>query len=357
MIVRYISDEDIPVFECVNDKGIKKSFDYKLPIPSDVNKFDIEDYANQYVVDLLINPYLSNGADVYCLKHRECGTIGMVFPVSDLDDNPGISNEKQYDYFFIAFYTLLKRLLKEMKWDEIKESCLSDNFEGNICVCVFYKNQAANDNPLHLCIHSLRKYGYNYFEPNNNVQKTKEYDENLYKPKGGTINIDYKEPLLYSNNMVRIILEELPKASNIIHRFVLLYQIIELLLDRTLTICIHEQYKKFKDDNIPNNDFLHSIQEKMSEKARIKDIFIQCNIKGCDECRDFRNSCNVLFRDISYLIENNTDIPDLYYKFRNQITHRYRNLIKYKSDLGIAVQYFERLTMLIVEKYPLKIED
>ena len=80
-------------------------------------------------------------------------------------------------------------------------------------------------------------------------------------------------------------------------------------------------------------------------------------IKGCDECRDFRNSCNVLFRDISYLIENNTDIPDLYYKFRNQITHRYRNLIKYKSDLGIAVQYFERLTMLIVEKYPSKIED
>lgn len=57
------------------------------------------------------------------------------------------------------------------------------------------------------------------------------------------------------------------------------------------------------------------------------------------------------------LIENNTDISDLYYKFCNQITHRYRNLINYKSDLGIAVQYFERLTMLIVEKYPSRIED
>lgn len=357
MIVQYISDEDIPVFECVNDEGIKKSFDYKLPIPSDVNKFDIEDYVNQYVVDLLINPYLSNGADVYCLKYKECGTIGMVFPVSDLDDNPGISNEKKYDYFFIAFYTLLKRLLKEMKWDEIKESCLSDNFKGNICVCVFNKKQAANDKPLDLCIHSLRKYGYSYFESNNNVQKPEGYDGNLYKPKGRTINVDYKEPLLYSNNMVRIILKELPKASNIIYRFVLLYQIIELLIDRTLTICIDEQYKKFKDDNIPNNDFLHSIQEKMSEKARIKDIFDLCNIKGYGESTDFRNKCNILFNDISYHIENNIEISDLYYKFRNQITHGYRNLLKYESDLQIAVQYFERLTMLIVEKYPLRIED
>lgn len=59
----------------------------------------------------------------------------------------------------------------------------------------------------------------------------------------------------------------------------------------------------------------------------------------------------------AYLIENNTDISDLYYKLYNQITHRYRNLINYKSDLGIAVQYFERLTMPIVEKYPSRIED
>lgn len=354
MIVRFINDEDIPIFECVNNKGDIKLFNYNLPIPSDVGKFNMEDYANQYAVDLLINPFLSKGKDKYCLKHNKFKCIiGMIFPISNLDEKDlEISNDKQYDYFFIAFYTLLKRL----KWDEIKESCFSDNFEENICVCVFNKKQAANENPLPLCMHSLRKYGYSYFEPNNRVEKPEGYDEDLYKPEG-CIKVDYEKPSLYSNGMVRTLLDELPKASNIIHRFVLLYQIIELLLDATMTICIDEQYKKFKDDNIPNNDFLHSIREKMSEKARINDIFERCNIKGSEECTDFKNHCNVLFHDISYQIKDNADISEFYYDFRNQITHRYRNLIKYRSDLNVVVQYFERLTMLIVEKYPLKIEN
>lgn len=43
--------------------------------------------------------------------------------------------------------------------------------------------------------------------------------------------------------------------------------------------------------------------------------------------------------------------------FRIQITHRYRNLIKYKLDLAIAIQDFERLTMLVVEKYPIEIKN
>lgn len=355
MIVRFINDEDIPIFECVNNKGDIKSFDYNLPIPSDVDKFNMEDYANQYAVDLLINPFLSKGANLYCVRQIEQKrTIGMIFPISNLDEQDlEISSEKQYDYFFIAFYTLLKRL----KWDKIEESCFSDNFEENICVCVFNKIQAANENPLHLCIHSLRKYGYSYFEPNNRVEKPEGYNENLYKPKGKTIKVNYEKPPLYSNGMVRTLLEELPRASNIIHRFVLLYQIIELLLDATMTICIDEQYRKLKDNNIPNNDFLHSIGEKMSEKSRINDIFERCNIKGNIECKYFNNSCKVLFHDISYHVNEGTDISEMYYKFRNQITHRYRNLIKYKLDLAIAIQDFERLTMLVVEKYPIEIKN
>lgn len=354
MIVKFISNEDIPIFECINDEGYIKSFDYNLPIPSDVCKFSMEDYANLYAVDLLINPFLSKGKDSYCLKHKDLNrTIGMIFPISNLDEDKGVLNDKQYDYFFIAFYTLLKRL----KWNKIRERCFSSNFEDNICVCVFNKKQAEQENPLHLCMHTLRKYGYSYFEPNNHIEKPEGYIENLYKPKGKTIRIDYKEPLLYSCGMVRTLLDELPRVSNNIHRFVLLYQIIEFLLDTTMTICIDEQYKKLKDNNIPNNDFLHSIGEKMSEKARINEIFERCNIKGTIECKDFNNSCKVLFSDISYQVNEGTDISEMYYKFRNQITHRYRNLIKYKSDLAIAIQDFERLTMLIVEKYPIEIKD
>lgn len=35
------------------------------------------------------------------------------------------------------------------------------------------------DNPLYLCIHSLRKYGYSYFEDNNNVLPIEGYSREL----------------------------------------------------------------------------------------------------------------------------------------------------------------------------------
>ena len=347
MKVEFINDA-VPIFECTNGEELIKSLEYRLPIPSDANKFSIEDYANQYEVNLLINPYLSNGADIFCLKHKDFKrTVGIIFPVSNLDEDSDIQNVKQYDYFFVAFYTLLKRL----RWDSIKEDCFSDNFEKNICACVFNKRQAEEKRPLHLCMHTLRKYGYSYFEDNNNVEVPTGYDKTKCRP-GKNIMVNYEVPKLYHNDMVKTLLEELPKASNIVHRFVLLYQVIELLMDVTLTDRINQQYDKFRNNSIPNNDFLHSIQEKMSEKSRINDIFELCHIKATNECVNFKNSCKILFHSINYQVDENADSAELFYNFRNKLTHQYRDLMKHQSDLAHVVQDFESLIMLIIEKYP-----
>lgn len=348
MKIDFINNKVSPRFECERKDGSFLTLDYNLPLPEDLNLKDIEQYSLRYVVELLINPMLSKGADIYPLARKDTNrSIGIVFPIYDLDSDPGIQDERQYGYFLAAFYELLKRL-----GDNVKDGDFSCNFEDNIFVCVFDKRQAESENPLHLCMHSLRKYGYAYFEENNQIEKPEDYDETIYKPSNKKIKVEMTEPPLYSNEIVNTILSELPRTNNIIHRFVLLYQIIELLMDVTTSRCIDDLYRKFKGNAISNNDFVHEVGEKSKERSRIINIFQKCNIASSQESNEFSVECKFLFRLIHYSVKKDICIAELYYKFRNQMTHHYRYLIKYKKELASTIQAFERLTMLIVEKYP-----
>lgn len=81
-----------------------------------------------------------------------------------------------------------------------------------------------------------------------------------------------KNPLLYGNKMVNILLGELTRIHNVIHRFVILYQFIELLLDVTTTRYIEDQYREFKENAITNNDFVHNFGEITKGRSRVNDI-------------------------------------------------------------------------------------
>lgn len=348
MKIKFINNTISPRFECERKDGSVLIMDYNLPLPNSVDSTNIEQYSSRYVVELLINPMLSKGADIYPLVRKDNNhTIGMVFPVSDLDSDPGIEDERQYGYFLVAFYELLKRLD-----DEAKDGSLSWNFEKNIFVCVFNKKQAESENPLHLCIHSLRKHGYAYFEEKNSIEKPDGYDELFYEPSNKKIKVEMVEPPLYANEMVNILLRELPRTSNITHRFVLLYQIIELLMDVTTSRYIDDLYRKFKGNTISNTDFVHDLGEMSREKSRVNDIFERCKIINSEESKQFTADSQRLFSLIHYLVKENIGIAELYYKFRNHMTHQYRHLFKYKKELASTVQAFERLTMIIIEKYP-----
>ena len=64
------------------------------------------------------------------------------------------------------------------------------------------------DNPLYLCIHSLRKYGYSYFEDNNNVLPIEGYSRELIISNNQkSINIELKELFISAPNCDRILRE------------------------------------------------------------------------------------------------------------------------------------------------------
>ena len=79
----------------------------------------------------------------------------------------------------MSFQTLLELLPKLNN----SEQDFSDNFEDNVCVCVFNLKTIKKTNPLHLCINSLRKYGYSFFESKNEIKPVEGYKPELYVEK------------------------------------------------------------------------------------------------------------------------------------------------------------------------------
>lgn len=238
-----------------NDEDVSGEFEYRFSTKSLWNSIQLEDFE----VQLLINPLLNRESNVYDLRDELNKTVGYLFPISLLDSDSDFSDYRNINnYVYVAFWELLKRIPTV---NENKEF-FSDNFEDNVCVCVFHKASVNTTCPLRNCIHSLRMYGYSYFTECNNIKPVDRYRSKLYFHKReNKIHLKFSEPSLYKNPIIDSILRALPKADNLTHRFVLLYQVIETLFEEIASKRIDEEIKRFTGKQIPCNDFQDNIKQ------------------------------------------------------------------------------------------------
>lgn len=328
-----------------NDEDVSGEFEYRFSTKSLWNSIQLEDFE----VQLLINPLLNRESNVYDLRDELNKTVGYLFPISLLDSDSDFSDYRNINnYVYVAFWELLKRIPTV---NENKEF-FSDNFEDNVCVCVFHKASVNTTCPLRNCIHSLRMYGYSYFTECNNIKPVDRYRSKLYFHKReNKIHLKFSEPSLYKNPIIDSILRALPKADNLTHRFVLLYQVIETLFEEIASKRIDEEIKRFTGKQIPCNDFQDNIKQLSSEKTKISKIFKCCEkLENSDEANLFLESCLHLF-DLVHYSPSNKGLKEIFYSFRNQMTHSYRNLDFYQEELSETIQYFELLILRIVETY------
>lgn len=333
-------------YEGIDEDERWGKFEYHFSLQSLWNPICLDGF----VVELLINPLLNRESNVYELSDEKNKTVGYVFPISLLDSDSDFSEYRNINnYVYVAFYELLKRI------PSIKnEDVFSENFEEDVCVCVFHKASVKMSHPLRRCIHSLRKYGYSYFEPNNNINPIEGYKPQLFFEEGKKIHkikLIFKEPSLYRNTMIDAILRSLPKADNLTHRFVLLYQVIETLFEELSFKKIDEEITKFRNEQIPSNDFQENIKNLSSERIKIGEIFHDSNVEKSAEAQHFKESCMHLF-DLIHYTPSKDGVKDIFYSFRNQITHSYRKLLSYHEEMAETTQYFELLVLKIIEKYP-----
>ena len=333
-------------FEC--DEGLE--FEFKVPLKDvDVNIINFDEYK----VELLVNPLFDKESNVFTICKKVTGgreTIGAVFSKNALD-----SSQKLKPYLAECVFVAFKNCLESHKnLDDTKD--LSDFYEDNVSICVINKKRASDSNPLHWYIHSLREYGYSYFEPDNKFREPEGYDPNLFiKAEQKSINVESLEPKLYSNEVVDTIIRHLPYANNIAYRFILLYQIIELLMENAGYYLIKDSAEKYISKRISTNDFTESVKSVNVERDKITKMFDMCKVTsehGCNFCKECRN----LFRISGCDPDKSSCLPDVFYSFRNLMIHSYRKVHAYPKELALVVQRFELVVLDIVKTYPNNVE-
>ena len=344
--VKFEKGDDGNYFTYDNGNGESGYFDYRFSVEKLWHPLNPE----EFIVELLINPILNRESNVYVILNSVANKrVGYVFPISVIDSDSDFSDYANINnYVYVAYYQLLQRIRNVKEGNTV----FSENFEENVCVCVFHRRSINVEYPLCEVIHCLRKLGYSYFEPNNSIQAVKGYDATLFlKEIKSNIRVVFKQPSLYRNPIIDSIMRFLPRADNLTHRFVLLYQVVETLLEEISSEKIESEIKKFRTYKIPTNDFQESIKRLSSERMRIGDIFEKCHLLDTKESIDFKDCCTKLFALVGYT-PSSEKVNDLFYSFRNQMTHSYRNIYRYEKELAETIQCFEILVMKIIESYP-----
>lgn len=330
-------------FSCNDATGKTFIFDF---IPSIDDLWEDIDY-NDFMVELCINPYLTRELkDIRQLKNED-NTVGYIFPITLIDTEQDISNFRNLNrYLFVAYKILLDRI------PEISNTLyFSENFEKNISVCIINNKSISINIDFIQIIHNLRYLGYSNFFPKNNVIESDGYDKAVYQDRGKQINIDLKgfNYNLLNDETIKSLLEVLQSISNSTHRFILLYQIIEYLMSIEYRKSIDEEISKYNNYQITHNDFIDRIKNLEKESSRIRQIFTRCKIKENNQ-KLFKDKCTELYALINYA-ERSTNLYELFYHFRNQMTHSYREIHTYKKEMGETIQAFELVVLDILGSY------
>lgn len=336
-------------FSFKDENGTDFCFEYYPSINGLWHNLNTSDFD----VQLLIHPFLNKESNVFVLESNlgeRTETVGFIFPVSVLDSDSFETNrDADNNYLFVAYKVLLERL------DEIKQSAVSlaECFEDNICVCVLNRRTIGPERGIWSCIHSLRKCGYSYFVANNNYKEVEGYTINMYKEliPSSKIYVDFFIPSMYSDPIIDGIIRALPKADNLVYRFILLYQIIEFLISKSVSTSINEAISAYKTvPSCSENDFLEKINHIRKERGVINEIWDNCKISSAGCSKLFNQHCKHLY-DMANVATTQKDGGDLFYSFRNFMVHSYRHLNPYIKELADTIFYFEQVVLTIVEKY------
>lgn len=347
--VKFNKSTEGNTFSYIDDDGNDSFFEYKPSIAGLWN--DIE--PKEFEVELLIHPFLNKESNVFILTASNNNveeTVGYIFPISLLDsDTFEPIRPADNNYIYIAYHVLLERLPKIKR----NAGMLGDCFENNICVMVLNRRFIGGHLNITTCIHSLRELGYSYFVEDNTLAVIEGYKYDDYKLLiNKKIHLSFKVPALYAEPIIDDIMRNLPKADNLVYRFILLYQVIEFLISKRMNYDIKKAIDIYqKSFNQHENDFLEDINSIRKERGIISEILNTCDIATLPCYKSFSDACEHLFDLCQYTPARNKK-EDLFYAFRNQMIHSYRNMKQYKEELAHTIFHFERVVLTIIERYP-----
>lgn len=312
-------------------------------------KFRFEDSYNgdnfyeeplaDFTFSLYYKPDIKEAEDFAFLinkNHRsKLKRTGWIIPLATLitEDDSIQEHSHLSCYAFHAYQYLLSLSDFEdvMDIDAFQEVVGSEKYR-NACLLITY-NQHYPDSDLKRLELVLARYGFYKSPVEHKNPKLNAIEDNTieFHPVMDIVNPqgDYIDP--YIDELIQTHLNE----DNPVIRYLYLYQVIEVLINRILVL---ELQKLIKELNGPTGS-IHEVSDVLKSKteiARWKKIEENAGIKAKDY-NTFRKEC-VKFLETDKQLSH----PDSIYKVRNHITHRFRLAANRKPEISVINDYFER---------------
>jgi len=316
-------------------------------LPKTVNvKLD----SSEYLVYRFVNPYLNAQNDSFRLKYLGY-TIGYAFPSASIEDF-----DDDFDVFKQAYKYYCAKLIIEnhdFYLDEISDDGnlkLSDILDENSVYFIIFKKSIKDDTfNLENCLPSLALKGYylysNEVVPNIlNILDSHSESEDLntllelhYHSQRAEESIQiHKSTNIEENLLIRLLYKKLLiENSNPIYRFLVLYQVIEFLVEKNKRLSINNIFDE--KDSLNNYDFFDKISKANNTRAIINKLLQPLTF----DSKALITQSLLQFIYISIDSYPKTTIGDCLYDIRNLLFHDYKNVMEVYSEdsvLGLVIQ-------------------
>lgn len=344
----------------IQDGDEKRSMD-KVVLDRDNSSFKLSDTAEslsisvKYILRLEDN-YNQNDYLIYLFRHDGIAEnhifqvyeknleerIGWIFPLQSLmsSDHSYAVDEHFLKYAFVAFVKLLTRdsdLPDYVPNLNAENSYTLEDFYGENRVVLVLSKQLLtkidNFNVLSY-IPSLYKQGYRYLTLSNCfIEGSTKRKEIYFEETRRRINICRTSKYLEDNSYLSFLfIDLLPYEKHCLVRFHLLYQVIELLMERILNKVLKTFLSEIQGyTDIQANILkgkLHEINSLVSERIRIQKLFTEY-VENIDYIK-LQDECNKLLSLAK--LEQEEDFVRSLYTARNLLVHNYRTLPPHSEE-------------------------
>lgn len=338
-------------------KNIERKVEIRLPY---VLKIDKEFNPNDYMLYILFHNNLPENAILQLFEKDISERIGWIFPINALTStNHDYKNNIHFlKMAYVSYINLASGNISNLNSSSFIKSPTSQEAVGLIdffypqsVVIILHKPVLLKieDFNFYEYLPSLYKWGYSMmFNPSKELHENKIsqfYDEG--KKIINKITINKMSCSLKDEGFIKKLFSEwLDSEQHPIMQFYLLYQLIELLINKVSKnefkkIAINISQEKEDLEELP-----YKLQTLSRESAKIVILFKQYTQIQSNElkelCIKFLNNPEL----------RNKDLPELLYKVRCFLVHNYRDINKEQlKDITDINFYFEDVVISILNEY------
>lgn len=322
---------------------------YKFLDKSDSIDFE-NDNPEDYTFSYCYKANLKEAKDyTFIINSKETGDnqrIGWIIPISLLitDDETILSNKHLSYYIFQAYQFLLKEsdsFMDVNSFEMFSEVISRENFK-DVCLLITNNKHISNSEIIKLEL-PLAMYGYYFHDIKHFNKKRKDVENNK-------ISINLTASLVdntgkYIDSYINELLSNYLSENESIIRFLYLYQVIEVLMNRLLIKKLEELIVELKGP-IGSIKEIDEVLKSKSEIIRWEEIEGMSKVTGNDYT-ELDNICNNFIRRT----KNKFNHPNSIYKVRNHITHRFRVAVQNQNDIMKINDLFEMYLYDIMTGY------